>query len=215
MLERLSQSVVLGGKEKMHFAIVQYRRFAFLLAAVALLLFIQPINVSAEEEDGGAVYVLGNQSSGNTVIVFHRATDGTLTRVQEVDIHGLGSGGTNDPLGSQGALVLGDGGHLLLAVNAGSNELSVLSVTEDRVRFTDKISSGGERPVSGTTHGDLVYVLNAGGTPNITGFVVGRSDKLRASPHSTRPLPGGKTAAPAEAQFRPEGGLLLRTGKGT
>jgi 6-phosphogluconolactonase (cycloisomerase 2 family) len=215
MLERLSQSVVLGGKEKMHFAIVQYRRFAFLLMAVTLLLFIQPINASAEEEDGGAVYVLGNQSSGNTVIVFHRSTDGALIRVEEVATHGLGSGGTNDPLGSQGALVLGDGGHLLFAVNAGSNELSALSVTEDGVRFTDKISSGGERPVSVTTHGDLVYVLNAGGTPNITGFVVGRSGKLRAIPNSTRPLAGGAAAAPAEAQFSPDGGLLLVTEKGT
>jgi 6-phosphogluconolactonase (cycloisomerase 2 family) len=201
------------GKE-MRFSRFSWRRFSFsMLAFVGILLLQSPKAVA--DDEGGAVYVLGNQNNGNTVIVFRRAEDGTLTRLQEVSTHGLGGGGTNDPLGSQGALALSTGGHLLLAVNAGSNELSVLSVGEDGIRFANKISSGGERPVSVTTHGNLAYVLNAGGTPNISGFFVGPSARLRPIPNSTRPLAGGAAAAPAEVQFSPDGDLLLVTEKGT
>jgi 6-phosphogluconolactonase len=195
----------------MRFAEVRCYCFAFLIMAFAVMFFMQPIHALADDE-GGTVYVLGNQSSGNTVIVFHRAEDGALSRVQEVSTHGLGGGAG---LGSQGALTLDAGGHLVLAVNAGSNELSVLSVTDDRVRFTDKASSRGVKPVSVTVHGDLAFVVNAGGTPNIAGFFVNPDGRLRPIPGSTRPLAGGANASPADISFSPDGGLLLVTEKGT
>jgi 6-phosphogluconolactonase (cycloisomerase 2 family) len=205
--------VSLGKEQEMRFA-AHYRCFVFLIIALAMIV-IQPLKAVAEDDDSGAVYVLGNQSSGNTVIVFRRAGDGTLTRVQEVSTQGLGSGGKNDPLGSQGALVLGAGGHLLFAVNAGSNELSVLSVGENGVRFADKASSGGDRPISVTVHGDLVYVLNAGGMPNVSGFFVGPTGRLHPIANSTRLLAGGANAGPAEVRFSPDGKLLVVTEKNT
>ena len=191
-----------------------HSRLATFIVAIALLLLIQPTPAVAGENDG-AVYVLGNQDSGNTVIVFRRAENGALTRVQEASTGGLGSGGTPDPLASQGALTLNESGHLLFAVNAGSNDLSALLVTEDGLRLADRKPSGGERPVSVTVHGNVVYVLNASGTPNISGFFVNPHGKLTPIPDSTRLLAGGASAAPAEVRFSPDGGLLLVTEKGT
>ena len=194
----------------MHCRVVRYRHFsALFIIAAALFLAGQPALAMNEPEDSGAVYVLGNQSSGNTVIVFQRAEDGTLTRAQEVFTHGLGG----SDLGSQGALALS--GRLLFAVNAGSNELSVLEITEDGVRFVDKAASGGERPISVTVHGDIVYVLNAGGTSNVSGFRVTAFGKLRPISNSTRSLAGSAQASPAQVQFSPDGELLLVTEKGT
>lgn len=190
------------------------RCFAFLLMTFAMILLTMPMNARADDE-GGAVYVLGNQSGDNTVTVFHRVENGSLTWIGQVSTHGLGSGGANDPLGSQGALALGAAGHLLFAVNAGSNELSVLSIDEDGVRFADKASSGGERPISVTVHGNLAYVLNAGGTPNISGFFVSPSGRLHPISNSTRMLAGGAKAGPAGIRFSPDGGLLLVTEKST
>jgi 6-phosphogluconolactonase (cycloisomerase 2 family) len=178
-------------------------------------LFLSLIGNAAAQsrEERGAVYVLTNQAAGNTVAVFDRGQDGKLTRTQEVATGGLGAG---SGLGSQGALTLSSDAHLLFAVNAGSDTLSVLAVTEDGVRFVDQIASGGNRPISTTAHGDLVYVLNAGGSsPNITGFSLTPSGKLAALSNSTRGLAGGAKAAPAEVAFTPDGELLVVTEKGT
>jgi len=197
----------------MHFTGSFIRRFGLLLASASLLcLFQSQSAVAGENEDeGGAVYVLTNQSSDNTVVVFDRDENGTLVRGQEVSTQSRGSGAG---LGSQGALILSGDGHFLFAVNAGSNELSVLAVSEDGLRFAGKAPSGGVHPISVTVHGDIVYVLNAGGTPNVTGFSVSRSGKLLQIPDSTHTLAGANAAA-AEVKFSPDGELLLVTEKNT
>ena len=54
-------------------------------------------------------------------------------------------------------------GHVLLAVNAGSNTLSLFRVARgDKLLLKQVVASGGEFPVSIAVRGDLVYVLNAG-----------------------------------------------------
>ncbi len=199
------------GKEDMQFMSSLIRRFGLILAGVLLLCLFHSPSAVAGEEEGGAVYVLTNQSTDNTIVVFERAENGTLVRAQEVSAHGRGSGGG---LGSQGALTLSDSGHLLLAVNAGSNELSVLAVSEDGLHFVGKVASGGVRPISVTVHEGIVYVLNAGGTPNVTGFTLSRSGRLQQIPNSVHTLAGAKAAA-AQVQFSPEGDLLLVTEKNT
>src|SRR5712691_9295294 len=68
---------------------------------------------------------------------------------------------------------VGDGspGALYAATNATTgNEVSVFAVESDGLELTDRVSSGGEQPVSVTAFRGLVYVLNAGGAGNITGF---------------------------------------------
>ena len=71
----------------------------------------------------------------------------------------------------QDSLVLSGDGHLLLAVNAGSSEISVFKVIDDRLILRDRVSSRGLFPNSVALFGDLVYVLNAkGSSPHINGF---------------------------------------------
>src|SRR5918999_1056071 len=82
----------------------------------------------------GAVFAMTNQPTGNAIVAFSRASDGTLTPAGVFPTGGLGSGGGPDPLRSQGSLILsgdepgarvgGQGHQLLFAVNAGSNEIS-------------------------------------------------------------------------------------------
>jgi len=169
----------------------------------------------ADRPRGGFVYVMTNQPSGNTVIQYQRARNGHLTMLDEVATGGLGFyAGMVDPLASQDALVANGNGSLLLAVNAGSNELSSLSV-DGGFNMVSIVSSGGEFPNSVALHDDLVYVLNAHGTPNISGFTVDGSGTLTPLAGSTVNLPGGASADPHDIRFSPDGSRLLVTEGGT
>ena len=64
------------------------------------------------------------------------------------------------------------GNRFLFAVNAGSNQISVLQIKKNSLDLVDVVDSGGVRPISLALHEDLLYVLNEGGTPNITGFEI-------------------------------------------
>jgi 6-phosphogluconolactonase len=166
----------------------------------------------------GAVYVLTNQVD-NTVAVFRRAADGTLTAAGEFSTGGAGDPvpqGTDpatDPLASQGALILGQGNQFLFAVNAGSNQISVLKISMAGLDLAGVFDSGGVRPISLALHEDLLYVLNEGGTPNITGFTVGDDGTLTPLAGSTQPLIGDTAADPAQVSFNPDGTLLIVTEK--
>lgn len=199
-------------------------RTIFMAIMLSLLIFINDASAFAGDHDGtelqgtGKVYVLTNQAEGNTIVVLNRAADGALSKVQEIATGGLGSGpiplpppiGGPNPLDSQDALITTPDRRFLLAVNAGSNELSVLATTHDGLRLTDKVASGGEFPVSISIHDSLVYVLNSHGEPNINGFVLDDEGKLHPIPNSTRSagLPG---SAPAQIAFSPDGDLLIVT----
>ncbi|MGH9397216.1 MAG: lactonase family protein [Terriglobia bacterium] len=188
------------------------------ILAVAALAVVAGISapVSLAHGHSGAVYVLTNQSTGNSVMVFRRAPDGALSFAGTFMTGGKGAGTGADPLGSQGALMLGRGHRLLFAVNAGSNDVSVFAVRRDRLQLLDRVPSGGQMPVSITVHGRLVYVLNAGGVPNIKGFIIDPCpNHLVPLRGSRRRLSGGSAAAPAEVSFSPDGGVLMVTEKGT
>jgi 6-phosphogluconolactonase (cycloisomerase 2 family) len=163
--------------------------------------------------DIGAVYVLTNQPV-NSVMVYARAADGRLTFARTYKTRGAGAGSGADPLGSQNSLVLGRHGQLLFAVNAGSNDVSVFEVRGLELRLLDRVPSHGQMPVSVAVRGDVVYVLNAGGTPNVSGFFM-FAGRLKYIPGSTRPLAGGTNSAPGEVAFSPDGNVLMVTEKGT
>ena len=166
----------------------------------------------------GAVYVLTNQVE-NTVAVFRRGADGTLTSAGEFSTGGAGDpvaqpgDPPTDPLASQGALILAEGNQFLFAVNAGSNQISVLQITSSGLNLIGVFDSGGVRPISLTVHENLLYVLNEGGTPNITGFTVADDGTLTPLAGSTQPLIGGTGADPAQVNFNPDGTLLTVTEK--
>lgn len=159
----------------------------------------------------GAVYVMSNAATGNEILAFQRSPEGALTSTGSFPTGGLGTGAG---LGSQGSMVLTEDGRWLLAVNAGSDEVTAFRVDPHGLRRTDTRSSGGDMPISLTVRHDLVYVLNAGGAGNITGFRLSPEGELMPIPGSERPL-SGAGVGPAQVQFSPTGGTLVVTEKGT
>lgn len=202
-------------ENKVHSSRSRYQFFPLVSAALAALIAILPRTCWADGHTG-AVYVMTNHSSGNSVMVFHRDTAGVLTFAASFASGGDGAGSGADPLGSQGALRLSPDNRLLFAVNAGSDSVSVFAVSGDQLSLLDTVDSGGTMPVSVAVDGDLVYVLNAGGTPNVTGFTFDRrTAHFVALPGSTQNLPGGTGAGPAQVSFTPDGSVLVVTEKDT
>ncbi len=157
----------------------------------------------------GSVYTETNAASGNAIVWYTRSVSGQLTLQGTFSAGGLGTG---SGLGSQGAVVLSADGSVLLAVDAGSNEISAFQVTSTGLILTDHVGSGGTTPVSVAISGNLVYVVNAGGTPNTAGFVLGADGSLSPIPGSVQTLSG---MAPAEIAFSPDVAVLVVTEKAT
>ena len=157
----------------------------------------------------------GNVTGGNRVLVFSRNDNGRLKADGSYPTGGLGTGAG---LGSQGALALTSDNRWLFAVNAASSELSVFSVSDDMLVLSDVVPSGGQRPISVTVDGNLVYVLNAGGavggSDNISGFFLSDEGRLLALPGSTRSL-SAANVGPAQISFALSGNELVVTEKTT
>src|SRR5207249_4415023 len=179
--------------------------------AAALLQAQRDAQVTGDLAGPGAVYTLTNQVAGNAVAVFTRGADGRLTSAGTVATGGTGTGAG---LGSQGAVVLSDDGHRLFAVNAGSNDVSVFTLGSAGLSLASRAPSGGTLPISLTVHGNVLYVLNAGGDGNISGFTVGTTGGLTPIPGSTQPL-SGSNVGPAQVSFSPDGHRLVVTEKNT
>lgn len=161
----------------------------------------------AGTHSAGAVFVMTNNVEKNEVIAYSRAADGTLQESGRFATGGRGSGGNNDPLESQGSLTLSQDHSLLFAVNAGSGEVSVFSVHGSHLSLVDKVTSGGSEPNAVAQHGNLVYVVNVGGSSNVVGFTLDHG-KLKQIPNSTRFLSTNNSGAGGLA-FSPDGGFLV------
>jgi len=193
----------------------------FLAVLTATMLMVSTVAVFAESLNAkdvdkpdkdvfGAAYTMTNATTGNEVVIFTRDEDGILTKAGSVSTKGTGSGGGLDPLGSQGSLVLSEDHRWLLAVNAGSNEISAFRVLPKGLKLVDKVDSGGVFPVSLTIFHDLVYVLNAGGSPNINRFYLSHRGELTPLTNSTRSLGAGGFA---QVGFDRQGERLVVTDK--
>src|SRR5579862_734640 len=77
----------------------------------------------------GHLYVNNNTSGENTVAGFDRYSDGTLSPIAGSPFE-AGGIGTGAPLGSAGALRMSSDGRFLIAVDAASNQLSVLKIKQ-------------------------------------------------------------------------------------
>jgi 6-phosphogluconolactonase len=154
-----------------------------------------------------AVYSLTNSAAGNEVVMFKMSGHGTLTQTGS---YSTGGTGTGTGLGSQGSLVLDR--DLIFACNAGSNDISVLSVSESGLTLVDKKPSGGSAPISLTVHGSLLYILNSGTPENINGFTINDDGTISQISGSTQPL-SGTGVAPAQIEFSPDGRILVVTEK--
>lgn len=169
------------------------------------------LSATAGGSAAGAVYLVSNDPAANAVLVFPRGGDGALGEPVSVPTGGTGTGGG---LGNQGAVALSADGRHLYAINPGSNEISAFRVHGLRLQSLGNVPSAGETPISLALHGNLLYVLNDGGTANVTGFRVGRGGRLQMIAGSTRPL---STAAPDAAQvgISPDGRRVVVTEKAT
>jgi 6-phosphogluconolactonase (cycloisomerase 2 family) len=164
----------------------------------------------------GHVYVDDNTTGTNTIGAFDRHADGTLT-AEAGSPFVAGGAGTGSGLASQGALQISPNGRFLLAVDAGSNQISVLRITHDgtlRLVRDGVVSSGGIEPVSIAISHHLVYVANAGSADsNYAGFRLGRHGRLRPIPDSTVAL--SSSAQPGDVLFNATGTRLAGTLVGT
>jgi hypothetical protein len=164
----------------------------------------------------GHVYVNDNTAPVNTIAGFDRHADGTLTAIPGSPF-ATGGAGTGKGIGSQGALQTAPGGRELLAVDAGSNEISRLWIGRDGRLWPlpgGTISSGGNEPVSIAVARGLVYVANAGaGASNYTGFAWDRFGGLRPIPGATFPLPDA--AQPGDVLINTTATKLVGTRVGT
>jgi WD40 repeat protein len=169
-----------------------------------------------------AVFVQTDNLSGNQVVAYDRAANGTLTLGGTYNTDGIGGqllGSAVDHTASQGSLAYDPDSALLYAVNAGSNSVSVFSVHGDDLSLRQVIGSGGVFPVSVAVHGNLVYVLNALNGGSIQGFVnfFGHLFPLPGSYRNLNlaiPSNGNQfVSTPGQVAFSPDGSQLIVTTK--
>ena len=157
----------------------------------------------------GHAYVNDNTATSNTVAGFDRHADGSLTPIGGSPFT-AGGAGLGAGLPSQGAIQLSSDGRYLLAVDAGSNQISVLRLGYNGVPkpVGAPVSSGGSEPLSIAVSGDLVYVANAGApATNVTGFRLAPDGALYPLAGSTVALPAG--SGPDDVLFDPRGRKLV------
>lgn len=183
---------------------------SFMLALVVCFLAGGAFATTQAEESRGAVFVMTNAASNNQVIAYSRQEDGSLQLAGAFSTGGNGSGGTIDPLHSQGSLILSADHHLLFAVNAGSGTISSFAVEGSSLLLVDTVASAGSSPTALTQFGNLLYVLNSGGNGNVSGFRVSPNGHLQRIENSTRNLSGPSTS-PTSLAFSPNGQFLAVT----
>jgi 6-phosphogluconolactonase len=158
----------------------------------------------------GAVYTATNGINSNEVWAYLRLPNGSLEFLDKYATGGRGSGGAIDPLQSQNSIVLGPNHRTLFTANSGSGDISEFLVgAGGDLSQIDRRPSGGGFPNAIAVHGDLVYVLNAGGAGNVTGFTMrnGRLDRIPGGTHAlTAASAGGSSLT-----FSADGSSLVVT----
>jgi len=182
------------------------------LGATAGLTFAAPAVASADDTVGH-VYVNDNTTGTNTISGYDRHADGSLTPIPGSPFVAGGAGTGSGGLASQGAIQVASDGRYVLAVDAGSNQISVLRIRRDgslELVRGGPVPSNGSEPVSVAEHAGLVYVANAGRTSSsYTGFALGRNGQLEPLADSTFPLP--PRAQPGDVLFNSDGRNLVGT----
>jgi 6-phosphogluconolactonase len=160
--------------------------------------------------------VVGNTAGSNTIDGFARHADGSVTPLPGSPF-AAGGAGLGTGLASQGAIQATADGRYLLAVDAGSNQVSVLRITTGGVPVPvgQPVSSGGIKPVSvAVSPAGLVYVANSGaGGSGYSGFRLHVDGGLTPIPGSTVTVPD--SAGLGDVFFDAFGDHLIGTRTGT
>ena len=178
-------------------------RFFFTAGLLAGAVIAMPLSRATAQDGQGAVFVMTNAAANDQINAYIRRADGSLESSSSFATGGHGSGGTIDPLHSQGSLTLSADHRLLFAVNAGSGTVSSFAVDGASLTLLDTEATGGSSPISVTQVGDLVYVLNSGGNGSVSGFQIIGNGHLRPIKDSTRNLSGTATA-PTDIALSPD-----------
>ncbi|HET7035238.1 MAG TPA: beta-propeller fold lactonase family protein [Thermomicrobiaceae bacterium] len=185
---RISRRHVLGG------AAASFAALALSAAGGPIAAAAGSANLAEARRSVGYLYVNGNTTGVNTIDGFSRRADGSLNPLPGSPFP-VGGAGTGAALASQGALAISSNGRYLLAVDAGSDQVSVARINPDGSVTGvpgSPFPSNGVKPVSITVHHDVVFVANAGdGGANYTGFVLGHDGQLRPLAGSTFEVPDG------------------------
>lgn len=169
----------------------------------------------------GGVFVMSNILDRNTIVGYSRADDGTLTLTGEFETGGLGGDFDGpeglDPLISAYALINTPDNEYLMAVNAGSDTVSVMRVNSDlTLDLVDTESTAGVGPNSLAYNDGIVYVTNIDadgefqGEPDQEGSIYGYT----FSNGDLTPIEGSRRVLknrPAAVRFTPDGDQLLVT----
>jgi hypothetical protein len=187
-----------------------------LAATIGLLGAATAASASTASPVVGYTYIDGNTTTANTIDGFARHADGSVTPLPGSPF-AAGGAGTGAGLASQGAIQATPDGRYLLAVDAGSNQISVLRVTRGGVPVLvgQPVSSGGVKPVSiAVSRLGLVYVANSGaGGSGYSGFRLGFGGSLTPVPRSTVAVPDD--AGLGDVFFNAFGNHLIGTRTGT
>jgi hypothetical protein len=167
----------------------------------------------------GHVYVNDNSAGPNTIGAYARHRDGSITPLPGSP-YAAGGSGLGKGTASQGAIEITPDGRYLLAVDAGSNQISVLRIAKSGAvsEVGTPVSSNGLTPVSITATAwgdeDLVYVANAGdGGENYTGFTLSSRGVLQPLDESTIAIPDGSQLG--DVFFNSDGSRVAGTRVGT
>jgi 6-phosphogluconolactonase len=187
-----------------------------LMASFSLIGTAAAANASTASPVVGYTYIDGNTATVNTIDGFARHADGSLTTIAGSPFV-AGGAGAGAGLASQGAIQATWDGRYLLAVDAGSNQISVLRVTAGGVpvEVGQPVSSGGIKPVSiAVSPQGLVYVANSGtGGSDYTGFRLSPGGTLTPVPGSTYTVPD--SSGLGDVFFNAFGNHLIGTRTGT
>jgi 6-phosphogluconolactonase (cycloisomerase 2 family) len=182
---------------------------------------------AAEAEAGpgapaNAVYTMSNAVSGNAVVGFTRAADGSLTPMTAP--FATGGVGTGASLGEQGAVAYDVANDRVYAVNAGDDSFSFFPVNGDgslgtAVKVSASSVTGGAGlvgPKSITAHGGAVYVLFEGDATHasaIAGWTVAGSTATAVAGSLLTLSSATQSVDPAQIEFSPDGAWLVVTEK--
>lgn len=187
-----------------------------LAATIGLFGAAVPASASTGSPVVGYTYLDGNTAGANTIDGFARHADGSVTPLAASPF-AAGGAGTGKGLASQGAIQATRDGRFLLAVDAGSNQISVLRIAPNGtpVLIGHPVPSGGDNPVSiAISPVGLVYVANSGaGNSNYTGFRLEPGGALTRIIGSTVSVPGDPGLG--DVFFNGPGNLLIGTRTGT
>jgi len=187
-----------------------------LAAAIGILGVPAAASASPPSPVVGYTYIDGNTAPANTIDGYARHADGSLTPLPGSPF-AAGGAGLGTGLASQGAIQATRDGRYLLAVDAGSNQISVLRVTAGGVPTLvgQPASSDGIKPVSvAVSPSGLVYAANSGaGGSDYAGFRLSPFGTLTPVPDSTYAVPDGSGLG--DVFFNAFGDHLIGTRTGT